>query len=1083
MPYLISVITCSACCWKPFGHQLFGLYLLVTVRSSDSLLCMFNLCSMSFGLQLCSASVCPVFDLELLYTVQPLTNTYHSNCHFLNHSLKRRDLERLLYKCLIYCAWMEEMKKTMVDEDNDCANYRGVKKNSAKLIRLPPRTCIWLHVRCISMVEECHELAGGACEVVSVINFNLDFEFSLLHPWIFSVKPFVSHQGKLEEDIVDEVDGLRNGINNRKWKRQAVHVITSRAPQSKECDTLVYHRLLDMSEFLLEFSPSYHRECQLADQKRGKSQGEGPNNSEAVGTVMASLTPYHMPTTMELIDSCKKCKTSRWKPKKRNTIGDDVVVNKRKKIPTKRMFLSSKIAEHMRWHASESTIEGMLSHPRDSEAWKKFDLMHLQFALDPRNVRLGLATNGFNPYGNLNTNHNIWPFVLIPLTALTVRKGGNGSKPINLVRPAGSKRDTIARMERDTEGRLEAIEITMEGMKAGSAVVRRDLQQIMQILGTNANNMEGHSDDGFVNDNQQRRVGEVGGRGVSDICEEQRPWRKRVELPTFDGVVSDEEKVEIAYISMEGSATYWFTFWKEKAKSRSWEGLKATMVNRFGGGFRGTVFVRLQVLGYFLAGLCEDIKGQELMAAMRIARDVEDAMIRAKGGYESGFKINPSVSRSARIMIRSEVNRPPMNQYKGTESMGFSRRDGVAANTNARASTSMGNENRGRMVKNLPYLEFLKRKEEGRCFRCRGLFAPGHRCAKRSLQVLLLAEDEEGEEKPLELLACSAEGLTSPKTMKLIGKIGERRVVVLIDSGASHNYISRRITEELKLPITDTPLVSLEEAIVKEEFYGFELGGVDVILGVAWLAKLGELEEPKTLLKLADTESWWRKRRTVEKEENSEWDDDLTKAHTIVYFERCKAYPHLMTRSTESHSRKESSTSPFSSPVILVKKKDDNWCFCVDYRALNRATVPDKFPISGAKYSSKIDLKAGYHQIRMGEDVPKTAFRTHQGHFEFLVMPFALTNVSATFQSTMNSLLQQYLRKCVLLFFDDILVYSPTWKDHLEQLKLVLQLLDEFGKQRICYLGHQISERGVEMDSDKMKAVLEWEEPKMKEVS
>ncbi|XP_052736699.1 uncharacterized protein LOC128197891 [Vigna angularis] len=125
-------------------------------------------------------------------------------------------------------------------------------------------------------------------------------------------------------------------------------------------------------------------------------------------------------------DSCKKCKTSRWKPKKRNTIDDDVVVNKRKKIPAKvlryfplkprlqRMFLSSKIAEHMRWHASESMDEGMLRHPRDSEAWKKFDLMHPQFALDPRNVRLGLATEGFNPYGNLSTNQSIWPVVLIP---------------------------------------------------------------------------------------------------------------------------------------------------------------------------------------------------------------------------------------------------------------------------------------------------------------------------------------------------------------------------------------------------------------------------------------------------------------------------------------------------------------------------------------------------------------------------------------------------------------------------------------------------------------------------------------------
>lgn len=140
--------------------------------------------------------------------------------------------------------------------------------------------------------------------------------------------------------------------------------------------------------------------------------------------------------------------------------------------------------------------------------------------------------------------------------------------------------------------------------------------------------------------------------------------------------------------------------------------------------------------------------------------------------------------------------------------------------------------------------------------------------------------------------------------------------------------------------------------------------------------------------------------------------------------------------------------------------------------------------LHGAKYFSKIDLKVGYHQIRMGEeDIPKTAFRTHQGHFEFLVMPFGLTNAPATFQNAMNNLQQPFLRRFVVVFFDDILIYSRTWGDHLEQLGSVLRLLGqqkwvanqdkcEFGKQQIGYLGHVISERGVEMVKEKVQAVL-----------
>ena len=148
------------------------------------------------------------------------------------------------------------------------------------------------------------------------------------------------------------------------------------------------------------------------------------------------------------------------------------------------------------------------------------------------------------------------------------------------------------------------------------------------------------------------------------------------------------------------------------------------------------------------------------------------------------------------------------------------------------------------------------------------------------------------------------------------------------------------------------------------------------------------------------------------------------------------------------------SKSPYGAPVLFVKKKDGTMRMCVDYRALNKITIKNKYPLPridelldrllGAKYFSKIDLRAGYWQVRIAEeDVPKTAFRTRYGHYEFLVMPFCLTNAPATFMHLMQQTFREHLDDSVIVFIDDVLVYSKTKHEHEQHLRTVLQVLRE----------------------------------------
>ncbi|GKE70993.1 putative reverse transcriptase domain-containing protein [Tanacetum coccineum] len=194
------------------------------------------------------------------------------------------------------------------------------------------------------------------------------------------------------------------------------------------------------------------------------------------------------------------------------------------------------------------------------------------------------------------------------------------------------------------------------------------------------------------------------------------------------------------------------------------------------------------------------------------------------------------------------------------------------------------------------------------------------------------------------------------------------------------------------------------------------------------------------------------------------------------------------------------SSSPWEASVLFVKKKDGSFRMCIDYRELNNLTMKNQYPLpriddlfdqlQGSRVYSKIDLRSGYHQLRFQEeDIPKTAFRTCYGHYKFQVMPFGLTNALALFMDLINWVCKPHLDKFMIVFIDDILMYSKSEEEHAEHLKLILELLKkkelyakfpkcEFWLSKVQFLGHVIDSEGIHVDPAKIELINDWALPK-----
>jgi hypothetical protein len=420
-----------------------------------------------------------------------------------------------------------------------------------------------------------------------------------------------------------------------------------------------------------------------------------------------------------------------------------------------------------------------------------------------------------------------------------------------------------------------------------------------------------------------------------------------------------------------------------------------------------------------------------------------------------------------------------------------------------------------------------------------------------------------------------------------------QRVSVLIDGGASHNFIDAALLKRRHIPTVEFEGFKVEVAggstmpcdryisglkltlgrhELTQDVYVMDLPDTNIILGVQWLSTLGPITTNYKTMEMSFTEEGGRKvvlrgmTGNAAKVVTAKRMEAIFRRDEIVYAAECRivtrvdeqgkvhytpeikeildkhhkvfgpippgvppdrgfehiieleegAKPVITTPYRHPKKYKDEiekaikelldmghirpSSSPFASSVVLVKKKDGTMRMCIDFRALNKKTIKNRYPIPridelldelhGAIYFTKIDLRSGYHQIKMREeDISKTAFRCHYGHYEFLVMPFGLTNAPATFQSCMNHVFNKQLRKHLLVFFDDLLIYSKTWEEHLRHLDQILSIMEEqslyakeskceFGMTEVLYLGHIIEAKGVQVHQEKIEAIMEWPTPK-----
>ncbi|XP_025625640.1 uncharacterized protein [Arachis hypogaea] len=644
--------------------------------------------------------------------------------------------------------------------------------------------------------------------------------------------------------------------------------------------------------------------------------------------------------------------------------------------------------------------------------------------------------------------------------------------------------------------------------------------------------------------------GSNSGHGVDNVNRLAQHSRVKFDLPKFDGSddlrwifsmdqyfeffkVPDDEQIGIAAIHMVGPTILWFQMSQRSAQFHSWTQLKRVIELEFGPSLfesprellfklqqQGTVgeyyaaFVALAnrshieppeaLKDYFIGGLRANIRREvkaqcphSLMRALTLARMQEEkfaSIPRTTYNTSQPCSVNPSYSSSQQNRSLPKSPLPPLLPIPVPCSA-------VPPSKNS--------------VRRLSPAKIQNKRDKGLCYWCDEKFSATHRCAnKQYLQLHLELDDsidadletinDTNVDLPLEALEQEVaahhlsynamHGTRGPAMIRFTPVINGHEVHTLLDGGGAQIALSNPVLS-LEGMIPSLDITISDNTISIPEVFVLHVAGGELVIGSNWFMHDGKFITIQGYKSAPSSQAQFHHIRRMLST------DALAEMFTLeVQYSTVPATPLLQLPDSLNPAlglppqRSQDHAIPLIKGAEPVKARPYRYPHHLKSQIelmVNEMLQEDELldELFGANIFSKLDLRSGFHQILVNpDDRFKTAFRTHQGLYEWLVMPFGLTNAPATFQSLMNEVFKPYLQKFMLVFFDDILIYSDGFTKHLEHLEVVLKLLQQkslfaklskciFGSSEVDYLGHTIRGGGVHMEMAKVQAVMDWPQP------